>query len=151
MPIGVRLIAPDDELDHVGEALPRDAAKYADPGAATFQHEVEFINNLPFLILIEITLCPIAFHPDPRRRVRDAGQAQHRRTSTRPTGVTLRKLPVGLYRDLRPYHVATRWGWTFLVPGGEVEPPPLASTLAAAIRGEDFTALAGRPLFYSSG
>lgn len=159
VPIGVFLIAHLTTNSSIlwARALPRDAAKYADPGVATFQHEVEFINNLPFLILIEITLwVSIAFHSILGFVYAVQGkpntgaykfQANWRYTLQRLSGY------IGIFFIF--YHIATlRWGWTFLVPGGvKWSHHHSASTLAAAIRGgEDFTALGvAVALFYFLG
>jgi succinate dehydrogenase / fumarate reductase cytochrome b subunit len=111
-----------------------------DGGAATFQHEVNFIHSLPFLLLIEIfgLWLPIAFHA--------VLGVYYARTGTGNTGAypyngnwryRLQRLSgyVGVLFIF--YHVATlRWGWTFLVPGGaEWSAEHAASTMAAAIQG----------------
>ncbi|USN98142.1 MAG: hypothetical protein H6810_08095 [Phycisphaeraceae bacterium] len=120
------------------------AAEYAaDPvgrGVATFQHEVNFINNLPFVFLIELfgLWLPIAFHAvlgvmyavTGSRNTRAYAYGGNKR-------YMLQRLSgyVGVLFIF--YHVATlRWGWTFLVPGGtEWSSQFAASTLAMALRG----------------
>jgi len=106
---------------------------------ATFQHEVEFINNMPLLLIIEITLwVSIAFHSilgvyyattgSPNNaHYRYGGNARY--TLQRLTGY------FGIFFIF--YHVATlRWGWSWLVPGGtEWSHEYAASTLAAALQG----------------
>lgn len=105
----------------------------------TFQKEVAFINELPFLIIIELTLwISIGFHA-----VLGVYYARTGRSNTRRYA----------YQDNRRYkwqrisgyvallfifyHVATlRWGWNFLIPGGTKWDHEFAgSTLAAALRG----------------
>lgn len=110
------------------------------PGVLTFQHEVNFIHSLPFLILIEIfgLWLPIAFHSIlgiyyARSGKSNVGsyayQANWRYTLQRVSGY------LGVLFIF--YHVATlRWGWTWLVPGGtKWSGDYAASTLAAALQG----------------
>lgn len=110
------------------------------PGVGTFQHEVNFIHSIPFLLLIEIfgLWLPIAFHSilgvyyATTGKANNAAykhQANWRYTLQRVSGY------VGVLYIF--YHVATlRWGWTFLVPGGtRWEAEYAASTLAAALQG----------------
>lgn len=109
-------------------------------GAATFQHEVNFIHSLPFLTLIEVfgLWLPIAFHAvlgvyyartGKRNTSSYAYQANWRYTLQRLSGY------VGVLFIF--YHVATlRWGWTFLVPGGaKWSAEYAASTMAAVLQG----------------
>jgi succinate dehydrogenase / fumarate reductase cytochrome b subunit len=109
-------------------------------GAATFQHEVNFIHSLPFLILIEIfgLWLPIAFHSLLGIYYATSGkpnnaaykyQANWRYTLQRISGY------VGVLFLF--YHVATlRWGWSFLVPGGaKWSAEHAGSTLALALQG----------------
>lgn len=120
-----------------GAAGERDFGQTA---VATFQHEVNFINDLPLLLLIEIfgLWLPIAFHSvlgvyyattGRRNTERYAYQDNWRYTLQRWTGYA------GLLFIV--YHVATlRWGWDFLVPGDAKWSHYFASsTLAAALRG----------------
>lgn len=117
-------------------------AKYdgVHPGAATFQHEVNFIHSMPFLILIEIfgLWLPIAFHSILGVYYATTGkgntgqyrhQANWRYTLQRVSGY------VGVFFIF--YHVATlRWGWTFLIPGGtKWSADYAASTMAMALQG----------------
>jgi len=106
----------------------------------TFQHEVGFINNMPFLILIEIALwVSIAFHAilgvyyatSSRPNVQHyAYQDNWRYTLQRVTGYV-----AILYIF---YHIATlRWGWIWLTPTNEPWTDEQAtSTLAMALRGQ---------------
>ncbi|MEO0513292.1 MAG: hypothetical protein AAF108_10420 [Planctomycetota bacterium] len=118
------------------------AAEVAQPtlrAVGTFQEEVEFINGLPALLLIEITLwVSIAFHSvlgvyyattGKRNTTRYAYQDNWRYTLQRWSGY------IGILFVF--YHIATlRWGWTFLVPGGaKWDHHHSASTLAAAMQG----------------
>lgn len=120
---------------------------WIDRAVATFQHEVEFINNMPLLLLIEITLwLSIALHAI-LGTLYVFGMSHNvdsykyggnlRYVLQRWTGV------FGLFFIL--YHIATlRWGWTFLVPGGTKWSHEFASsTLAAAMQGstEGFTGM----------
>jgi len=110
------------------------------PGAATFQHEVNFIHSLPALTLIEIfgLWIPIAFHAILGLFYARAGsrniaaypyQANRRYVLQRISGY------IGFLFIF--YHVATlRWGWTWLIPGGtQWKAEYAASTLAAALQG----------------
>ncbi len=109
-------------------------------GAATFQHEVNFIHSLPFLLLIEIfgLWLPIAFHAGLGVIYASSGksnasryryQANWRYWLQRFSGY------VGIVFIF--YHVATlRWGWSFLIPGGTKWTAEYAgSTLAQALQG----------------
>jgi succinate dehydrogenase / fumarate reductase cytochrome b subunit len=109
-------------------------------GTGTFQHEVNFIHSIPFLLLIEIfgLWLPIAFHSILGIYYATTGkpnvgayeyQANWRYSLQRVSGY------VGVLYIF--YHVATlRWGWTFLVPGGaKWEAEYAASTMAAALQG----------------
>ncbi|HHN77669.1 MAG TPA: succinate dehydrogenase [Phycisphaerales bacterium] len=123
-----------------GRAAPY-AADAAGRGVATFQHEVNFINNLPLLLLIEVfgLWLPIAFHV-----ILGIVYAMTGSKNTQTYAYTgnkrylLQRLSgyVGVLFIF--YHVASlRWGWTFLVPNGtEWSHHFAASTLAAALKGE---------------
>lgn len=159
VPIGVFLIAHLTTNSSIlwARALPRGADKYGDAGVATFQHEVEFINNLPFLILIEITLwLAIGFHS--ALGFVYAFQGKPNTGAYKYQGnwrYTLQRVSGYLGILFIFYHIATlRWGWTFLVPGGtKWSHHYSASTLASALRGgEDFTAMGlAVSLFYFLG
>lgn len=107
-------------------------------GAATFQHEVNFIHSLPFLLIIEIAglWIPIAFHAllgiyyatTGRSNVSHYGYgANIRYTLQRLSGY------VGLLFIF--YHVATlRWGWN-LPYSSDFNAEAAASTTALALRG----------------
>lgn len=160
VPIGVFLIAhlttnstilwgaanhrPDSVIaEHVQEEVGTATTR----AVATFQEEVMFINELPALLLIEITLwVSIAFHSvlgvyyamtGRRNTARYAYQDNWRYTLQRWSGY------IGIFFIF--YHIATlRWGWDFLVPGGtKWDHHYSASTLAAAMQGstEGFTAM----------
>jgi len=109
-------------------------------GAATFQHEVNFIHNLPALILIEIFVLwlPIAFHAgfgiyyavsgrSNTRHYRHAGNIRY----------ALQRLTAWVGLLFLLYHVGTlRWGFSRLIPGHmEWEAQYAASTMAAALQG----------------
>lgn len=110
-----------------------------DRAVATFQHEVEFINNMPLLLLIEITLwVSIGFHSILGVYYAMGGKANN--GSYKYGGNTryfLQRITgyFGIFFIF--YHIATlRWGWTFLVPGGTKWSHEYASsTLAAAMQG----------------
>jgi succinate dehydrogenase / fumarate reductase cytochrome b subunit len=149
VPIGVFLIAHLTTNSSVVWGM-LNSAKYGGThaGAAEFQHEVNFIHSLPFLLLIEIfgLWIPIAFHSILGLYYATTGksnlgsyeyQANWRYVLQRVSGY------VGILFIF--YHVATlRWGWSFLVPGGaEWSAEAAASTLAMALQGstEGFTAM----------
>jgi len=122
--------------------------KYADvhAGAATFQHEVNFIHSLPFLLLIEVfgLWLPIAFHSILGVYYATTGKANNAHYGYQANWrYTLQRISGYIGVLFIFYHVATlRWGWTFLVPGGTKWSAEFsASTLAAALRGstEGFT------------
>lgn len=112
---------------------------WVDRAIATFQHEVEFINNMPLLLLIEITLwVSIGFHSIlgvvyAMSGKMNTGEYKYggnaRYMLQRVTGY------FGIFFIF--YHVATlRWGWSWLVPGGaEWSHHYASSTLAAAMQG----------------
>jgi len=144
LPIGVFLIAHlTTNSTLVWGAFNGRASVYAsDPegrAIATFQEEVSFINGMPMLLLIEITLwASIAFHSilgvvyalggkNNLERYRYGGNLRY-----------LLQRYSGYFGILFIfYHVATlRWGWSFLVPGGtEWSHHYAASTLAACVQG----------------
>ena len=109
-------------------------------GAATFQHEVNFIHSLPFLLLIEVfgLWLPIAFH---------AILGIYYASSSSPNlkhyphqdnwRYTLQRISGYIGVLFIFYHVATlRWGWTFLIPGGtHWDGAYAASTLAQILQG----------------
>ncbi|MFM9957098.1 MAG: succinate dehydrogenase [Phycisphaerales bacterium] len=113
---------------------------YGHAGVATFQHEVNFIHSMPFLILIEIfgLWLPIAFHS-----ILGVYYAVSGKGNTSNYGYAanwryrLQRISGYVGVLFLFYHVATlRWGWTFLVPGGtEWSAKYAASTLAAALQG----------------
>ncbi len=141
LPIGVFLIFHLTTNSSVlwGAINTRADAEGLARGVATFQHEVAWINNMPGLLLIEITLwVSIGFHSvlgvvyalsgKPNVRLY-AYRDNWRYTMQRWTGY------IGILFIF--YHVATlRWGWSFLVPGGaQWSHHFAASTLADALRG----------------
>lgn len=114
--------------------------EYGHTGVATFQHEVNFIHSIPFLLIIEIfgLWLPIAFHSilgffyalSGKSNVGSyAYQDNWRYTLQRISGY------LGIFFIF--YHIATlRWGWTFLIPGGtQWDHNYAASTLAMALQG----------------
>ncbi len=111
-----------------------------DRTVATFQEEVYFIHNLPFLIFTEVFMLwlPILFHALLGIYYAKTGKANTDRYSYQGNWrYSLQRVSgyIGFLFIL--YHIATlRWGWTFLVPGGtRWEYPYAASTLAACLRG----------------
>ncbi len=120
--------------------------EYGHRGVATFQHEVNFIHSIPFLLFIELSLWgAIAFHSILGVYYATTGKSN---TASYGYGASwryrLQRISgyVGIFFIL--YHVGTlRWGWTFLTPGGtEWNASFAGSTLAAILRGgyDDFTA-----------
>ena len=108
-------------------------------GVATFQHEVNFIHSIPFLLIIELTLwVSIAFHS-----ILGFVYAATGSSNTAHYGYAanwryrLQRLSGYVGVVFIFYHVATlRWGWTFLVPGGtQWSQDFAASTLAMVLRG----------------
>lgn len=109
-------------------------------GVATFQHEVNFIHSLPFLLLIEIfgLWLPIGFHAVLGVYYARSGRGNTDRYPFMDNWrYRLQRLSGYLGVVFIFYHVATlRWGWTFLVPGGTKWSAEFsASTLAAALQG----------------
>ncbi len=147
VPIGVFLIFHLTTNASVvwGAANTRMPGEGLERGVQTFQHEVSWINDMPGLLLIELSLwLAIGFHSILGVVYAVGGKPNvgaykypdnWRYTLQRLTGY------VGIFFIF--YHVATlRWGWSFLVPGGTVwSHEYAASTLAAALRGsyEGFT------------
>lgn len=116
-----------------------DGATALERGAYTFQHEVNFIHSLPFLIFIEVfgLWLPIAFHAvlgvyfamgAQPNTARYGYQSNWRYRLQRISGY------VGLVFIF--YHVATlRWGWTWLPCSSEFNAEHAASTTAMALKG----------------
>ena len=119
------------QVGEAGETLARQVG--------TFQHEVGYIYELPFLVLIEWTIwLSIGFHAVLGITYARTGrgntgrykyQSNLRYSLQRWTGY------VGLFFII--YHIGTlRWGWTFLQPNSEPwSHTHASSTLAAALRG----------------
>lgn len=144
MPIGVFLIFHLTTNSSIvwGMLDSREGKTLLERGVRTFQSEVDFIHDTPFLLLVEIMglWIPIAFHAiigiyiiaQGRDNVFKYGYgANWRYTLQRISGY------VGVVFIF--YHVATlRWGWTFLLPGGvQWNHSYAASTTAAMLRGGD--------------
>lgn len=140
-PIGVFLLTHlTTNASIVWGMLDSHKAQYGHAGTATFQHEVNFIHSLPFLLLIEIfgLWLPIAFHSvlglyyatTGKSNVGSYGYGGNRRYALQRISGYVGVLFVF-------YHVATlRWGWTFLIPGGtKWSGEYAASTMAAAMQG----------------
>jgi len=106
---------------------------------ATFWKEVQFINELPFLILIEIVLwLSIAFHAGLGFVYAFSGRGntgRYKYMSNWRYALQRWSGYIGILFIL--YHVATlRWGWSFLVPGGvKWDHNEASATTAAAIQG----------------
>jgi len=115
------------------------ASTAADRGIVTFQEEVSFLNGLPFLLLIEITLwVSIAFHAGLGLVYAFSGSNNLKSYPYQNNWRYMLQRLSGYAGILFIfYHVATlRWGWTFLVPGGaKWDFHYAASMLAAAIQG----------------
>lgn len=112
----------------------------AHAGAATFQHEVNFIHSLPFLILIEVfgLWLPIAFHSILGVYYATTGKGN---TGSYPYQgnwrYALQRISGYLGVFFIFYHVATlRWGWTWMIPGGtEWSAQYAGSTMAMVLQG----------------
>jgi len=108
-------------------------------GVATFQHEVDFIHSIPFLLIIEVSLWgAIAFHSILGVFYAMSGKGNtHRYAYQDNFRYTLQRISGYLGILFIFYHVATlRWGWTFLIPGGTSWSAEFAaSTMAAILRG----------------
>lgn len=105
----------------------------------TFGDEVTFINGLPFLLIIEVTLwASIAFHAVLGVYYARTGRSNTERYPHQDNWrYTLQRWTGYIAIFFIFYHVATlRWGWSWLVPGGtEWSHEFAASTAAAAIQG----------------
>ena len=114
-------------------------AEYGHAGVATFQHEVDFIHSIPFLLFIEISLWgAIAFH--------SILGFYYAKTGATNTGsysfggnwrYRLQRITGYIGILFIVYHVGTlRWNWTFLTPGGTAWSAEFAgSTMAQILRG----------------
>ena len=141
MPIGVFLLAHLTTNSSIVWGL-IDGARHPEghAGAATFQHEVNFIHSLPFLLLIEIfgLWLPIAFHSILGIYYARTGSSNTRLYPYADNWrYALQRISGYIGVLFVFYHVATlRWGWTWLVPGGTRWTSEFAgSTLAAALQG----------------
>ena len=142
VPIGIFLImhlTTNSTIAWGGLNSRADGVGWMDRSIATFQHEVSFINNLPLLLIIEVTLwAAIGFHVILGIYYAMSGKGnmgQYKYGSN--LRYTLQRLTGYFGVFFIFYHVATlRWGWTWLVPGGiEWSHKAASSTLAAAIQG----------------
>jgi len=127
-------------------------------GVRTFQHEVNFIHSLPFLILIEVfgLWLPIAFHSVLGLYYATTGRGNTGRYRYQSNWrYSLQRISGYVGVVFIFYHVATlRWGWTFLVPGGARWSAEYASsTLAMALRGGEAMTAMGLvvSIFYMAG
>ncbi|MFI4871150.1 MAG: hypothetical protein ACIARQ_05005 [Phycisphaerales bacterium JB061] len=119
-------------IEQVGEMTAR--------RVGTFQHEVSFINDMPFLILIEVTLwVSIAFHAILGVYFARTGKSNTSRYAYQDNmRYTLQRLTGYIAIFYIFYHVATlRWGWTFMSPTDEPwSHSQAASTFSLALRGQ---------------
>ena len=147
VPIGVFLLAHLTTNSTVlwGQLNGRANGTAAERGIATFQEEVSFLNGLPFLLLIEVTLwAAIAFHAG-LGLIYAFGGSNNLKSYPYQNNWRYMLQRLSGYAGILFifYHVATlRWGWSFLVPGGtQWSHEFAASTFAAAIQGgwEGFT------------
>jgi len=109
-------------------------------GVATFQHEVDFIHSIPFLLIIEVfgLWLPIAFHSILGVYYATTGRSNIDRYPFMDNWrYTLQRISGYIGVLFVFYHVATlRWGWTFLTPGGtEWSGEYAASTMAKILQG----------------
>lgn len=115
-----------------------------DGGAATFQHEVNFIHSLPALLLIEIfgLWLPIAFH-SVLGIIYTFGGKPNTLGYTYPDNwrYTMQRVSGWVGIIFIFFHVATlRWGWTWLPFASGFDAHAAASTTAIALRGGGDTA-----------
>jgi succinate dehydrogenase cytochrome b subunit len=141
LPIGVFLIAHLTTNSTIlwGALNTRAQGGPVERGVTTFQEEVSFINGMPMLLLIEITLwVSIAFHSILGVYYARSGKNNlHSYSYSGNRRYALQRI-TGYFSILFIfYHIATlRWGWSFLVPGGvEWSHTAAASTLAQALQG----------------
>lgn len=116
------------------------AKVYGHPGTATFQHEVNFIHSIPYLLIVEVfgLWLPIAFHSLLGIYYAMGGKANLGSYAYQDNWrYTLQRISGYLGVLFIFYHIATlRWGWTFLIPGGtQWDHHYAASTLAMALQG----------------
>jgi len=154
LPIGVFLVAHlTTNSTILWGAINSRAAQGVDPAVVegvgettfrqvgTFQKEVSFINDLPFLIAIEITLwLSIAFHAILGVYYARTGKSNTKRYEYQGNWrYTLQRISGYFGIAFIFYHVATlRWGWTFLIPGGtKWDYEYASSTLAMALKGSE--------------
>lgn len=135
--------------------LDKRGEKYGHAGVATFQHEVNFIHSIPFLLLIEIfgLWLPIAFHSILGIYYAKTGRSNTDRYAYQDNWrYRLQRVSGYIGIIFIFYHIATlRWGWTFLVPGGtKWDGQYAASTLAMALQGGE-TGITGAGLAVSIG
>jgi succinate dehydrogenase / fumarate reductase cytochrome b subunit len=148
LPIGLFMIVHlTTNASIVWGMLDKRSEKYGHAGVATFQHEVNFIHSIPFLLLVEIfgLWLPIAFHSILGVYYARTGRSNTDRYAYQDNRrYRLQRLSGYIGVLFIFYHVATlRWGWTFLVPGGtKWDAEFAASTLAMALQGSEtgFTA-----------
>lgn len=119
---------------------PEGTRNFLERGLATFQHEVNFINELPLVLLLELFVLwiPIAFHSILGIYYATTGRGNTERYAYQDNWrYTLQRWSGYIGVVYIFYHVATlRWGWTWLVPGGTDWSHFFASsTLAAALQG----------------
>lgn len=108
-------------------------------GVNTFQHEVDFIHSLPFLIVIEVfgLWLPIAFHSVLGLYYAQTGKANVGRYPYQSNWrYSLQRWSGYIGLVFVFYHVATlRWGWTWLPYSSLFNGKAAASTTALAIQG----------------
>lgn len=128
---GSQHVSPET-IEQVGEITARQVG--------TFQHDVTFINNMPFLILIEVSLwLGIGFHAILGVYYARTGKSNTSRYAYQDNWrYSLQRLTGYIAIFYIFYHVATlRWGWTFLSP---TDTPwsheQAASTFALALKGK---------------
>ena len=141
LPIGVFLIAHLTTNSTIlwGAANLRAGDNSFQRRVATFQEEVSFLNSMPGLLLIEVTLwLSILFHAVLGVYYIRTGRGNAAHYPYRDNWrYSLQRL-TGYFSILFIfYHIATlRWGWSFLVPGGAQWSHHYASsTLAQALQG----------------
>jgi succinate dehydrogenase / fumarate reductase cytochrome b subunit len=95
-------------------------AEYGHAGIATFQHEVNFIHNLPALLLMEVFVIwlPLAFHSLLGIYYAMSGKSNVSRYAYQDNWrYTWQRITAYIGLIFIFWHVATmRWGWTSLIP-----------------------------------
>jgi len=141
MPIGAFLIAHLTTNSSIvwGMVDTRQGETPVSRGVAVFQHEVDFIHSIPFLLLIEIfgLWIPILFHSALGFVYAFSGKSNTRLYPYQDNWrYTLQRVSGYLGFLFLLYHIATaRWGWTWLPGAATFEAEAASSTTALMLQG----------------